>query len=212
MAGFTDIDLYFAEPYKPYAWPADYIQSVEFPIVGLGVMDTTVAVLTKGVPYFAQGSTPDTVVMVRSDIHQACVAKRSIVSMGQAVFYASPDGLVTLSSAGSGLITQAHFSRELWQVLDPATIHAYQWESKYVAFFDAGGGFVFDPLSKEFVFHNVTAQAAYNDLQRDALYLVIGQELHTWYTGAPLDYVWRSMRFTLPSPTSFGWGQVQAEA
>src|SRR3546814_1461096 len=48
--------------------------------------------------------------------------------------------------------------------------------------------------------------------QRDARYLVIGQELHTWYTGAPLGYVWRSMRFTLPRPTSFGWGQVQAEA
>lgn len=211
MAAFTGIDLYYCEPYHPYAWPAQYIQSVEFPIVGLGVMDTTVAVLTTGVPYFAQGSSPDQVVLVRSDIHQACVAKRSIVSMGQAVYYASPDGIVAISSAGSGVITDSLFTREQWQALHPETIHAYQWENKYVAFFETGGGFVFDPASKAFIVHDIDASAGYNDLQRDALYLVVGNELHTWYTGAAKMYLWHSKRFTLPKPMFFAWGAVAAE-
>lgn len=212
MAGFTGIDLYFAEPFKPYAWPPDYIQAVDYPIVGLGVMDTTVAVLTTGVPYFAQGSHPENVILVRSDIRQACVSKRSIVSMGNAVFYASPDGLVALSPGGSGLITESLFSREQWQALNPSTIHAYQWENKYVAFFDGGGGFVFDPESKAFTAHDINAQAGYNDLQRDALYLVNGIKMNTWYTGAPKKYIWRSKRWYLPDPMPFNCASVKAEA
>lgn len=212
MAGFSGIDLYFAEPFKPYAWPAEYMQSVDFPIVGLGVMDTTVAVLTTGVPYFAQGSSPENVVLVRSDIHQACVSKRSIVSMNQSVFYASPDGIVAISPSGSGLITDSLFTREQWQALNPATIHAYQWESKYVAFFEAGGGFIFDPVTKTFVPHDISASAGYNDLQRDALYLVDANQMHTWYSGAPKSYIWRSKRWTLPKPIFFSCAAVQAES
>lgn len=212
MAAFTGIDLYFAEPFRPYAWPAEYIQSMDYPIVGLGVMDTTVAVITKGVPYFAQGSSPDQVVMVKSDIHQGCVSKRSIVSMGQSVFYASPDGLVALSSAGSGLITDNMFSRALWQQLDIETLQAYQWENKYVAFFGSGGGFVYDPASKTFIFHDINAAAGYNDLQRDALYLVVGNEIATWFTGAPRPYVWRSKVFTSPKPAYFNCAKVLAES
>lgn len=212
MAAHSGIDLYFAEPYRPYAWPASYIQSVDYPIVGLGVMDTTIAVLTTGVPYLAQGSSPDQIVMTKSSIQQSCVSKRSIVTMGQAVYYASPDGLVTISSAGSGLITESMYSREQWQALNPATIHAYLWENKYVAFFDAGGGFVFDPTSKTFIPHSVNAQAGYLDPQRDALYLVSGNELLTWYSGAAMDYIWRSKKFTAPAPMFFSRAVVRAES
>jgi hypothetical protein len=56
MAGFTGNDVYFSEVFRPFAWPVDYMQTVDYPIVGIGVMDTTFAVLTKGTPYFMQGA------------------------------------------------------------------------------------------------------------------------------------------------------------
>lgn len=211
MAGFVGRDVYFCEPYRPFAWPAEYINTVDYPVVGLGVMDTTLAVLTTGVPYFIQGTDPTGMAVVKSDIHQACVSKRSIVSMNGIVLYASPDGLVKLSSGGSGLITEQMFSREQWQGINPATIHAYHWESKYVAFYD-GGGFVFDPRDNTFIWHDITATAGYNDLQRDQLYLVRGLEMHKWYSGTPKSYTWRSKKWTLPQPMSFGCAQVEAEA
>jgi hypothetical protein len=211
MAGFVGRDVYFSEPYRPFAWPAGYINTVDYPVVGLGVMDTTLAVLTTGVPYFIQGTDPASMAVVKSDIHQACVSKRSIVSMNGMVLYASPDGLVRLSSGGSGLITEMMFSRDQWQTINPETIHAYHWESKYVAFYD-GGGFVFDPRDNAFIWHDISASAGFNDMQRDQLYLVINNEMHRWYAGTPKAYTWRSKKWTLPQPMAFSCAQVEAEA
>lgn len=211
MAGFSGRDVYYCEPFRPYAWPAEYIQTVDYPIVGLGVMDTTLAVLTTGVPYFLQGSHPDSTAMVKSDMHQACVSKRSIVSMLGSVFYASPDGLVRLTSGGSGVVTEQLFTKAQWQALSPATIHAYQWENKYVAFHGTGG-FVFDPLSGSMVFHDIVATAGYNDLETDQLYLVASNKIWTWYTGAAKSYVWKSKMFSLPTMVSFSCAQVEAES
>jgi hypothetical protein len=54
MAGFVGRDIYFCDPYHPHAWPIAYNQTVDYPVVGLGRMDTTLAVLTTGTPYFLQ--------------------------------------------------------------------------------------------------------------------------------------------------------------
>ncbi len=105
MAGFEGRDVYFCEPYRPYAWPAAYQQTVDYPVVGLGRLDTSLVVLTKGAPYLISGSAPGYMTVVKADLEQACVSKRSIVSMGSAVFYASPDGLVALAASGSRVLT-----------------------------------------------------------------------------------------------------------
>lgn len=215
MAGFVGRDVYLCDPYHPFAYPVEYSLTVPFPVVGLAWMDTTLAILTTGKPSFYQGTHPESMAEVHSDITQACVSKRSIVALDGAVLYASPDGLVKLSTGGSGVVTEQLFTREQWQVLKPSSIKAYAWESKYVAFYDTGtvqAGFVLDPKTGVFVFHDLFASAGYNDLLRDALYLVIGNEIHTWYAGTAKTYTWRSKKFTLPQPAAFTAGQVEAEA
>jgi hypothetical protein len=216
MAGFSGRDVYFCDPYHPFAFPAKYVQTVDYPIVGLAVMDTTLAVLTTGVPYFMQGAHPDSIAVIKSDIQQACVSKRSIVAMNGAVIYASPDGLVKLASNGSGVVTEAMFRRDQWQTIGPAAVRGYQWEGKYVAFFDTlvgnARGFVFDPSSSTLVWHDIQATAGYNDLVNDTLSLVIGNEIHEWYAGAPKAYTWRSKKFMPPYPLPLTIGQVNAEA
>lgn len=213
LAGFSGHDVYFSEPFRPFAWPVQYMQSVGYPVVGLGTMDTTLAVLTEGTPYFIQGGSPDVMTVVESDIQQACVSKRSIVSMGGAVIYASPDGLVQLSPGGSGLITQGLFERRQWQALNPSSIHAYQHDGKYHGFYDTGteqGGFVLDPATKTFAFHDTYADGGYADLRNDGLYLSIGGRVKRWDDGSAIEYTWRSKRFTLPEPVAFT--TVRAEA
>lgn len=219
MAGFVGRDVYLCEPGRPHAWPLKYQNTVDYPVVGLGAIDTTVVILTTGVPYFLQGSDPDNAVPVKSDLLQACVSKRSIVSMQGGVFYASPDGLVALSPAGSRNITESLYLREQWQALAPASIHAYQWENKYIGFYDNGtenGGFIFDPVSGEFVKHDVYATAGFLDRQSDALYLAVaavgGNEIHRWDAGALLAYLWRSRKYSMPSETTFTAVRVEAEA
>lgn len=216
MAGFSGRDVYFCQPYHPHAWPEAYIQTVDFPVVGLGRMDTTTAVLTTGTPYFIQGSDPSSSVVVKSDLEQACVAKRSIVSTNGVVIYASPDGLVMLSPGGSKLVTENIFSRAQWQsYFRPESIHAYQHDLKYVAFYDNGttqGGFIFDLTSGQFVQHNIYVECGYTDLQQDKLFLAnSSRQLKKWLDGTNLTYTWKSKIFTFPHSTTFSCARVQAE-
>ena len=216
LAGFVGRDVYLADPYHPFAWPEGYINTVDYPVVGLGRMDTTLAVLTTGTPYFLQGTHPDSMAVVESDIEQACVSKRSIVSMNGVVLYASPDGLVMLSSGGSKLFTEQLFTRAQWQDLNPASIHAYQHDMRYVAFYDTGattGGFVIDMTTGTFVFHTVYATAGYNDLANDTLYLAFSDRtVKKWAAGSALAMTWKSKKFSLPQATALSCAQVGADA
>lgn len=217
MAGFKGRDVYFCDPYHPHAWPAQYQQSLDYPVVGLGRMDTTLAVLTTGSPYIIQGSHPDSMTVIKSDLEQSCVSKRSIVSFNGAVIYASPDGLVLLSSSGSKVITEQYFIRSQWQAFfKPESIHAYQHDLKYVAFYDTGtaqGGFIYDTTSGVFTMHDIYATAGYNDLQNDKLFLTFADRaVKPWFEGGGKSFVWRSKKFTFPKATSMACAQLDAEA
>lgn len=217
MAGFVGRDVYFCDPYHPHAWPENYVQSLDYPVVGLGRMDTTLAVLTTGTPYFLQGSHPDSMVSVKSDLEQSCASKRSIVSTNGVVIYASPDGLVTLSPSGSKLVTEQFFTRAQWQeYFKPDSIVGYSHDLKYVGFYDNGttsGGFIYDPTSGQFILHDKYATAGYSDLQRDKLFLAFSDRtVKPWLDGADLNYVWKSKTFTLPQVTGFSCAQIEAEA
>ena len=214
MAGFSGNDVYFSEPFRPFAWPTQYIQTVGYPVVGLGVIDTTVVVLTKGRPYFIQGSHPDSSVMVEADVNQACISKRSIVSMNNNVFFASPDGIVALSPGGSSIVTESLFDKETWQAQSPDDLVACMYESQYVGFFDTtsgNGGFVYDMKQKTWNFHNVYVTGAYNDLKNDALYVIKSNELYKWDSGTDLSYTWKSKKYTFPEPKAFSCYRVEAE-
>lgn len=224
MAGFSGRDIYLCDPYHPFAWPDTYMQSVDFPVVGLGRLDTTLVVLTKGTPYLIQGSSPEFATVVKSDIEQACISKRSIVSQGGAVIYASPDGLVMLSTSGSQLLTVGMFTRADWQKLNPSTIHAYGHDNLYIAFHDPqtetiGGisytyyGFIVDMTTQQFIRHNLSGvTAGYADLRNDQLYLVTSNRgVVKWGQGANLVGTWRSKVFALPQITGFSCAQVEAK-
>lgn len=217
MAGFTGRDVYFCDPYHPHAWPIQYMQSLDYPIVGFGRMDTTLAVLTTGVPYIIQGSHPDSVTVVKSELEQACASKRSIVSFNGATIYASPDGLVMLSASGSKIITEQYFTRAQWQAyFKPDSIHAYQHDLKYVGFYNNGttsGGFIYDTTSGALTLNDIYATAGFNDLQIDKLFLAFSDRtVKPWLEGSAKSYTWKSKKFTFPKVMSMACAQLDAEA
>jgi|TARA_B110000908_G_scaffold172512_1_gene240426 hypothetical protein len=217
MAGFSGRDIYFCDPYHPHAWPEAYIQTIDFPVVGLARMDTTLAVLTKGCPYLIQGTHPETMAVVKSDLEQACVSKRSIVNVMGAVVYASPDGLMVLSPGGSKIVTENLFNYTKWQAhFKPESIHAYQHDNQYIAFYDNGttqGGFIFDIASGQFILHDIYATAGYQDIQRDKLFLAFSDRtIKPWGYGSAKSYIWKSKKFTMPQVMGFSCAQLEAEA
>ena len=219
MAGFSGRDIYFCDPYHPHAWPEQYIQTLDFPVVGLGRMDTTLAVLTKGTPYLIQGTHPLNMAVVKSDLEQACVSKNSIVSLMGGVLYAAPDGLMLISPGGSRIVTENLFDFKQWQAFfKPESIHAYQQDNQYIAFYDNGtqrGGFIFDVRSGQFILHDIYADAGYHDLLRDKLFLAgddSGNKVKPWGYGSTKSYTWRSKKFSLPQVMGFSCAQLEAEA
>tara|TARA_R100000329_G_scaffold93524_2_gene77925 strand:+ start:517 stop:3093 length:2577 start_codon:yes stop_codon:yes gene_type:complete len=219
MAGFVKRDVYFCDPYHPHAWPENYIQTLDFPVVGLGRMDTTLAVMTKGTPYFIQGTHPNNMAVVKSDIEQACVSKRSIVSLMGGVLYAAPDGLMFLSPGGSRIVTENLFDFSQWQTFfKPESIHAYQQDNQYIAFYNNGtqsGGFIFDVRSEQFILHDIYADAGYHDLLLDKLFLVVddsGNKVKGWQEGTVKSYTWKSKKFTMPQIMGFSCAQLEAES
>jgi hypothetical protein len=176
---------------------------------------------TVSTPYFIQGSSPDSTVVVKSDLEQACVSKRSIVSTNGVVVYASPDGLIMLTPGGSQMVTEKYFNRAQWQTyFQPTSIHAYSHDMKYIAFYEiengdgttTQGGFIYDFKSQQFILHNLYASAGYADLQQDQLFVVTNNRLlKKWEQGSALSYIWKSKKFTMPYPIGFTSAQVEAE-
>lgn len=211
MAGFTGYDLYFSEPFLPYAWPEKYRLTADYPIVGLGVFGTSLLVCTKGSPYLVSGVHPDGMSMELIELDQACVSKRSIISVGGGVMYASPDGLVYVGAGGSRIVTESLYTREEWQALNPDTIDGYFYDGKYIALY-AGGGFILNSIEDASLtkFDEVVT-AGYSDRMNDSLYLVIGNVIKKFNAGVDKTYTWRSKKFQHGANPIYACARVDAD-
>lgn len=212
LAGFVGKDVYFCDPYHPHAWPQDYVQTVDYDIVGLCAYGQSLVVLTTGSPYLITGIHPDSMGMQKLDIEQACVSKRSISAFGNGCIYASPDGLVYVGTEGSRIVSEPYATRKEWQALGTlSTIHGYQHDGRYYGFHSTGG-FVFDPKDKSgaFTLHGILADAAYVDPQVDALFYLKTDTVYKLHYGSAIAYTWKSKQFQLPKPQNIGCAQVIA--
>lgn len=135
MAGFVGNTLYFSEPYKPHAWPVQYTLSFPNNIVGLGMSGATLVVCTDSMPWLVTGTTPGQMSQAPVTIAEPCVSKRSIVSNLDGMLYASPNGLVGISSIIQGVITDKLIEREAWQTFNPTTMIGAIYDGRYVGFY-----------------------------------------------------------------------------
>ncbi|WP_157407088.1 hypothetical protein [Janthinobacterium sp. CG3] len=212
MAGFSGSDLYFCEPYLPYAWPEKYRLTTDFQIVGLGVFGSSLLVCTKGSPYLVTGVHPDGMSMERIELDQSCVSKRSIVSVGGGVMYASPDGLLYVGAGGSRVVTAGLYTRAEWQALDPSTINGYFYDGKYIALY-AGGGFILNSIEDtSLTKFDEAVTAGYSDPINDALYLSIGGSIRKFNAGADKTYTWRSKKFQRFARPMYACARVDADS
>jgi hypothetical protein len=211
MAGFVGKDVYFSEPYKPYAWPVQYSMTVDSDIVGLGAFDTTLLVLTKGSPFLISGSEPANYSMIKAELPQACVSKRSIVNIGGGVVFASPDGLFLIGGGVTKNLTEALFSRTEWQALNPSTMNIYVVDNTLVGFYGGTAGFMLNIQDGTFVPLNWYARAGYYDPIQDKLFLITGTNtLVSFNTGSALTFTWMSKLFYSPTPRNMAAARVEA--
>lgn len=218
LAGFTGNTVCFSQPFFPHAWPIAYQLTVPYRIVGLGAIGSAVVVMTDGYPYIVNGGTPGSMYVERVPILEPCVAKRSIVPMGDGLIYASPNGLVNIGAGARGNTTIPLFHREEWQALSPQYIQAGALANKYVAVFTDGPkinrALVFDPSDTPSLCEVAVAGRAVHVDTRDAkVYYVneLGTAINELDGNAaiPLPYTWRSKRWRFPQ--AIPWSALKVE-
>lgn len=198
LAGFLGNDLYFCEPYVPYAWPLKYRLTTDWPIVAIAMSANGLVVATEGKPYICQGSDSASMSLFHMEVQQACVAKRSMVDMGDYAIYASPDGLVAVDGQTARVITEDVITREQWQAYKPSSMHAYLHERRYLVFYDTGtstGALLFDPETKDLMPISLNVAGGYSDPLSDEVYVSYGATISKWDAGLALNAFWRSKRF-----------------
>lgn len=216
-----------------HAYPVTYRLNFDSDVVAIGSIDTTVVVATETYPYLVLGSDPADMSSAKLEQRQACVSKRSMVTIRSVgVVYASPDGLVAINGAGGlQVITNNWISRKEWQDLNPSSIIGVVHDDMYFGFYNNGsfGAFLFDPKQggngwtmlnfEDHFVAGVRVTAGYSDPISDTFYYALCSgtgmsfdgDIKSWDTDEnnPWFYDWRSKRFRLPRPASFRAAQLR---
>jgi hypothetical protein len=134
VAGWRGNELWFCEPYRPHAWPAAYAVSVEYPVVGLGVIGQTLVVCTQGTPAWCYGTHPSTISISKINTFEPCQSRGSVVSAPEGVYYASPNGLILVNYGVATNITRHLLTKDRWLSLAPvSTLRAARLGTAYYA-------------------------------------------------------------------------------
>ena len=224
MAAFVGKKVYFSERYRPHAWPEKYVMTVDYPVVGLGVFGSAVAVLTEGMPYVMQGTSPDAMTSQRLEVNLPCVSANSIVDLGYSVAYASTQGLVTISQNGAVVASASLMTMDQWRYIQPESFIAGQYSGRYMASYDyvdaentsKRGMIVFDLSGAQPFIVRVSddADAMYFELGTGRLFLLRnGRDVYEWDAlSEPYgEQVWRSKKFVMQTFANFGCIMVEGE-
>lgn len=218
MVGWKGSDLYFSEPFQPHAWPVEYIQGVEYPIVGIGVFGTTGVVCTAGFPVTFSGVAPVQVAFTKSQMIEPCLSRGSIVSNVEGVYYASQNGLMAVTAAGMQNVTSQLVTREKWaQNFSPQNIRAVRYQSGYLALlsYPTGGpvnsGFFLDPSSLQVALTEFSEMATtvniHNDVWSGEILVLDSSQVKQWDPTNSTDLwpvLWRSKEYQLVKPLNLG--------
>ena len=229
FAGFSGKRLCFSEPFLPHAWPVAYRITLEEEIVSIAMAGQVLFIATKGTPYIAAGTDPQSMSVVRMEAAQACLNKESLVDMGDLAIYASPDGLVGASGSDIAILTQGLITPKQWQAqFYPSTIKGFLWQGKYIGQYYTGsayGAFMFDPRGGKNAFTTISslatghAQGGFTDPDDNELYLIDydsggGNAQVELFQGSTTNttQTFKTSQFVLPKPTSMNFVKVEAEA
>ena len=219
--GFVGTEICFSEPYFPHAYPESYRQVSDFPVVGLGVFESTTVVMTSALPYEIPAVHPESASMNRIPLVYPCLSKRSIISHGYGVMYQSDKGLVLISASIKDLVTKNFYTRTEWDDLDiPASgMGAMTYDDRYYGFWtdsnDDARTIIYDPFEEHSVIteNDQEMTAAWNDPETGKAYVMVDDDIMEWDANLAYrqQYTWKSKKFVLPKPLNFGACKIKAD-
>lgn len=213
-------NIYFSEPYKPWAWPPEYAKPLPNEIMGGVVLGSGALITTKAQPYIVSGVSPDAMTVSKINVDQAGVSKWSIAIVDGIIAYASHDGIVLVNGAtGSLAESQNFFTREVWRQKYASGLSSMRfavWDGRLVVYshdnaftpfmirFDEAGGSMTDLPDFAAKCHVVNPIS-------DQFYYVNSSKLYQFSGGTQQNATWQSAEKVLLRPVNFGAAQVVAE-
>lgn len=141
IVGFRENEIWFSEPYRPHAWPAQYTLVVDYKIVGVGAVGQTAVVCTQSATYAATGISPAVMTLSKISTREPCVSRGSILSTPQGVYYASPNGLVVAMAGQVVNATGKLFTKNKWQeAFNLPQLRSARFDTSYYAFGSVSNG------------------------------------------------------------------------
>lgn len=211
LVGFSGRDLWMSEPYRPHAWPVQYIQTCQTEIVGIAIYGNVIVVTTTSHPYFAEGMNPLNVTLQKLDSIDPCISRRSIATTVDGVYYSSPQGIIRHTGGSTELVTRQLFTREEWQnFFSPTTVYAVPYGVEYISFDTTSAGFIFSPTDPSTPLTTLDRFSNVAAIQQDPytgdVYILQSNQVRLWDPpkSIPYTYTWQSKQFDLPNPVNFG--------
>jgi hypothetical protein len=219
-AGFAGNEVFFSEPFKPYAWPVAYRQTYDQNIVAIAVNGTTLVGMTAGNPFTITGVEPATMGggMEKLGVAWPCMAKRGIANFPFGIGYPAPQGMVIIGTGGtSDIVTKDLFTQSEWSALNPDTFIAAAADNRYYAGYSADGSSLMLVIDKgesaSFLKVNQKITAIWADPATGKLYVAADRKIYEWEgdAGTKLIYEWRSKKFVTARPINYGAARIDAD-
>lgn len=207
-----------SQAYLPHAWNPLLRETLNYDVVAMGHVGTSIIAVTGEAPYVIYGVAAGAMRQERLNVNQGCLSQQGLVSGPFGVVYPSKDGLVLVGNGSASIVTEAFFTRDEWQDLAPETFKGALYADRYFAFYDNGidqGAIIIDPtdLGAGYVKTDVFGTALYSDPVARSLYMVESGAVRQWDADRanPLQYTWRSKEFVSPHAVGINWGRVLAD-
>lgn len=201
-------------PYKPHAWPVVYRRQVPDRIIGTAKFGDSWVLATSGIPRVVRGSSPEGMLDRPIPLQEGCAAKRSVVSVGHGVCWASNRGLCYYGQNGAAVLTRNILTEAQWQALVPSTILGAFWQGYYIGFYNDGTrkGFMIpvdDPSG--IIWLTQGAFATYSDPLSGTLYILgAGNIIQKWDAGSVASATFKSRVFRHPRGVTPGAARIIA--
>ena len=228
LAGWKGNTVYFTARYLPHGWPPAQTLAVPEKIVALAPYGQSLVVLTNARPYLVTGTLPEAPAYRPFEINEPCINRDSVQVIDNAVYYASPNGLIRIQQNTALNITESAMTRAQWEKITATDYTCTAFNDHYLAFYDTGesadlddpaipksGAFMLRPRDYDFLFFSETALAVSNRPDIEKVYMVQPNgatwKLQEWNSSGDKEMYWRSKDFALPRPINFSCAQILAD-
>lgn len=215
LCGFSGNEICFSEPFQPHAWPKSYRKRSNYPVVAVGLFSSGIVVGTTGTPLVILGHEPGQMGAQPATGAYPCLSKRSMVSIGDSVCYATAHGYARIGDNGVNLLTVGEYTRDDWDNLKPATMIAETVRGRiYIMCRGADPKIlIYDYLDGTgLTTSDLDATELYADQLSGKLYVSdsVNKDIREFdpNDGVYMAQDWMSKEFVLPQPINLGAARV----